>query len=964
MSVRWLFCVWLVISALAASSQRKTKFDLSPTDADDRILGLVQRGMMEFNSDFLNVEARCIGPTVMGGRVVDVDVDPNNPNHFFVAYASGGCWETTNNGTSFTPIFDRELVMTIGDIAVAWSDHPTVWIGTGEVNSSRSSYSGVGVFKGQADAQGKWNWRHLGLNDTQHIGRIVLDPSNPDIAYVASLGHLFSESDARGIYKTKDGGTSWQHIFFPPHGAGCVDLIIDPLNPSILYAASWNRIRHPWSFQGHGIGSSVWETTNAGESWTDIAMQPDGNSSKFMNTPGSDVGRIGLALHHSKAGRRLYCIVDNHHPQSEGPAQKTSALKPADFKMMSKENFLVLEDSLLKQFFKQHGFDESLTVSDAKRQVNEGKVEVSAFYDYCYDANSDLFEAPIIGPEVYTYDFESKSWNRRHADLINDLVYTYGYYFGLIRVSPSNPEHLYIAGVPLLKSKDGGKTWRAIQPENVHVDHHALWINPNNPNHLINGSDGGLQISYDDGETFVNCNHIPVGQFYAIGIDAAHPYNVFGGLQDNGVWYGSSTSKVDREWYASGHHPFKELLGGDGMQVQVDQRNNTLVYSGYQFGNYQRFDLSTGASMPLVVKHTLGERPLRWNWQTPILLSKFNQDILYIGSNKLHRSVDRGEHFETLSGDLTYGGTNGEIPFGTLTCIDESPLQFGWLVTGSDDGKIHLSTDNGYTWNEIGSALPALWVSRIQCSAVRKKRIYVTLNGTRKDHFAPYVFVTEDAGKTWKSISGNLPMEPVNVIREDAKNPDVLYLGTDHGLYISVTRGGSWQRLSDIPSVPVHDLVIAPEEDELVVGTHGRSIWIVPLARVREAIAQSITTFKLLDTPALEWNADWGSSWNQWLSSLKPNVTVYAWLPTPVSDQSFIALYSQDEELTRIPIPKGNHGLVHVSFDGRLDASFCESKEWKLAPDDHVYLPVGTYEWRLLVNGQVIDSKEWKVFTD
>ncbi|MFM7813161.1 MAG: glycosyl hydrolase [Flavobacteriales bacterium] len=959
-----LLVLIMVVCSTSLWAQRKPKFDLSPTEADDRMLGLSIREMMEFNSAFNHVDARCIGPTIMGGRVVDVDVDPADANHFFVAYASGGCWETRNNGTSFTPLFDHEFVMTIGDIAVDWSNDPVVWIGTGEVNSSRSSYSGIGVFRGQADEQGHWHWQHVGLSDTQHIGRVLIDPNNTSTVYVASLGHLFSESDARGVFKTSDGGKTWQHVFLPPHGAGCVDLIMDPRNSSVLYATSWNRIRHPWSFQGNGIGSSVWESQDGGKNWTDIAAQNDGVASKFNNAPSASIGRIGLAMHHGDSARKLYCIIDNHSPQSGQQASHESGLKPTDFKAMSVPNFLNLEDSLLNQFMHKFDFEEKWTAVEVKQQVRDGKIPVVAFYDFCYNANDDLFEAAIIGPEVYSYDFETREWTRTHEGTLDDLVYTYGYYFGLIRVSPVNPDDLYIAGVPLLKSKDRGKTWSAIQPANVHVDHHALWINPKNPRHLINGSDGGLQISYDDGENFINCNNIPVGQFYAIGIDDSKPYQVFGGLQDNGVWYGSSASMVDRSWYASGHHPFRELIGGDGMQVQVDHRDNATVYSGYQFGNYQRCDLKTGEAIPLVVKHQLGERPLRWNWQTPILLSKFNQDILYIGSNKLHRSVDRGEHFETLSGDLTLGGTNGEIPFGTLTAIDESPLQFGWLVTGSDDGRIHLSTDNGYTWNEIGITLPKLWVSRIQCSSHAKQRMYVTLNGTRQDHFKPYVFVTEDAGKTWKSITANLPMEPINVIREDRLNPNVLYVGTDHGLYMSVNRGMSWQCFSNLPAVAVHDLIIEPDQDELVVGTHGRSIWIVPLSKVRESWTLPENEYRLLHVANVVWSPNWGKSWNQWIEVEKPQFNINAWLPALPRASAAMVLYSGEDELISLPIPEKQNGLIQVIYDGRVNSSWCEAKAWSVAEDGSVFLPPGDYEWRLVVNGKVCDRKSWSMMEE
>jgi photosystem II stability/assembly factor-like uncharacterized protein len=555
-----------------------------------------------------------------------------------------------------------------------------------------------------------------------------------------------------------------------------------------------------------------------------------------------------------------------------------------------------------------------------------GKLKPAALCDYLYDANDDLFNTPIVGAEVYVCNPEKMDWKRTHVDYLDDVVFTYGYYFGMIRVSPSDPKKLYIAGVPIIKSSDGGATWKGINPGNVHVDHHALWINPANPNHIINGSDGGVQISYDDGATYVNCNSPAVGQFYTVQVDEAKPYNVYGGLQDNGVWYASSRTKPNEDWRITGQNDFKEILGGDGMQVMIDTRDNNTLYTGYQFGNYSRVKLNEEDYMDLSVRHTLGERPLRWNWQTPILLSKFNQDILYICSNKVHRSTDKGETFTTLSGDLTMGERAGNVPFGSLTCIDESKLQFGLLAVGSDDGRVHVSPDNGYTWNDVSAGLPGnLWVARVQFSSHVKSRIYVVMNGYRNDHFEAYIFLSEDTGKTWRSVAGNLPKECVNVLREDSKHKDLLYAGTDHGLYVTTSGGAKWETLcADLPAVAVHDLAVQEREEDLVVGTHGRSIWIVNVEPLREFMAQMKEYPLLLSMPPLKWRGDWGGNWSKWLEPNLPVCPVAVFSEAPLKVK--IEVHGPDSLwLASLGEVQLNAGYNLVSFDASLPESRVKS---------------------------------------
>jgi photosystem II stability/assembly factor-like uncharacterized protein len=470
-----------------------------------------------------------------------------------------------------------------------------------------------------------------------------------------------------------------------------------------------------------------------------------------------------------------------------------------------------------------------------KELVKTGKQKPTVLYDYL-NVNDGFVNTGIYGCQLYRSNDGGKSWTRTNEKDI-PVYSTYGYYFGKVYVSPYNDQKVILFGVSLQLSADGGKTFRNIDKENVHGDHHAIWIDPKRDSHILNGNDGGANITYDDGEHWFKCNTPPVGQYYSVSTDNDSPYNVYGGLQDNNVWYGPSNNKENIGWIDNGEYPYKSLVGGDGMQVQIDTRDNKTVYAGSQFGYYvrmNRVEREHGKSVRPV--HDLGEAPLRFNWETPILLSRHNQDVFYIGSNKFHRSLDKGDSLVALSGDLTNGKKEGDVPFGTLTCIAESPLKFGLLYTGTDDGNIYCSRDGGYTWDKISQQLPqGLWVSHITASQFSEGRVYISLNGYRNDHFLPYLYVSQDYGATWKPIGLDLPFEPLNVVREDPKCDSVLYVGSDGGIYVSLNAGENFMAwTTGLPSsVPVHDIAIQERENELVLGTHGRSLYIAPLAPVQ-----------------------------------------------------------------------------------------------------------------------------------
>lgn len=804
---------------------------VKPTTADERIKSIEQRKQLSTNSLINNTSFRSIGPTVMSGRVVDMEVNPENSSEFYVAYATGGLWHTLNNGQSFTPIFDSEDIMTIGDIAVNWKTR-AIWVGTGEVNSSRSSYAGIGVFR--SDDNGK-SWIYLGLPDSHHIGEIKLHPTDPNTAWVAVLGHLYSSNKERGMYKTTDGGKTWKQTLAIDGNTGAVDVDINPQNPNELYAAMWYRTRSASNFEEGGKTSGIYKSTDGGNTWQLLTKQGSGFPT------GDGVGRIGLMVYPSNP-QTVFAVVDNNFTQPASAAANTDTSRYTlnDFKGLSKEQFQALDDRKLTAFMSspRNGIPRKYTAASLKQMVAEGKLPPTCIWDYLADPNASTTEGPIYGAQLYRSDDGGATWTMTHSKAIPNLYSTYGYYFGKVWVSPVNDQKILLSGVSMMLSTDGGKTFKAIDKENVHSDHHYAWFNPKNDKHIIIGNDGGCNITYDDGQHWFKANTPPVGQFYNITVDMARPYNVYGGLQDNGTWYGSSAARIDYDWYDSGHNPYTSIGGGDGMQVQVDWRDNKTVYSGSQFGAYSRQTIGTRERRSVRPSRDLGETALRFNWQSPILLSRHNQDVFYFGSNKFHVSLNRGDSMMNYSSDLTTNPPQGDVPFGTLTTISESPLRFGLIYVGADDGSLQLSKDGGRTWTPLTSKLfpKGLYISRVTASAFKESRVYVSINGYRNDHFNAYVFVSDDYGATWRQIMTDLPAEPVNVVKEDPNNEQVLYVGTDGGLYVTVDGGASsmmWNK--GMPySIPVHDVVLHPRDNEIVVGTHGRSLYVAKIDELQK----------------------------------------------------------------------------------------------------------------------------------
>lgn len=932
---------------------KKTKNPPGFTPASERWEGYLQRKRITENSLVKNVPFRNAGPTIMSGRVVDIEVNPRDPTHFYVAYASGGLWETKNEGTSFTPLFDEEIVMTIGDIAVDWNNS-ILYIGSGENNASRSSYSGYGFFK--SDDNGE-EWTHLGLEETHHIGRVILHPEDPNTIWVAALGHLYSENKERGIYKTTDWGKSWEKTLYINESTGLVELVINPSDPNELLAAAWDKDRKAWDLRESGKGSALFKSTDGGVTWLNVSSGDNG----FPDTEG--VGRIGLA-YAASSPNMVYAILDN---QDRRPKEDEEAYAVSRELLLntSMDAFQALANNDINDFLDREGFPADFNAIDLKRDIKSGTAKPEDLVTYLQDANSMLFDTPVKGAEVYVSENGGETWRKTHEGYIDALVFSYGYYFGQIRVDARDPNAVYVLGVPLIKSMDGGRTWEFTSMENAHADHHALWLNPDRAGHLINGNDGGINISYDFGETWVKCNSAPVGQFYTVAVDMAEPYNIYGGLQDNGVWKGPSDYEFSYSWYEEGKYPYERLLGGDGMQVAIDTRNNHLVYTGYQFGNYYRINTKTGERSYITPKHKLGEAPFRWNWQAPIMLSPHNQDIVYFGSNKFHRSMDQGAHFETLSGDLTNGGKKGDVSYGTLTTLTESPLRFGLIYAGSDDGLIHVSRDAGQSWICISDDLPKqYWISRLTVSAHKEGRIYASLNGYRWDDFSALVYGSEDYGESWKQLGINLPQEPVNVIKEDPENENVLYVGTDHGVYVSLDRGENFMAFDNgLPAVAVHDLVIHPREKELVLGTHGRSIFIADISAIQE-IAGNQPDLKLFTLDEFTHSSRWGDkgSWH-WTGYNEPRVTLEVFSK---SGGTATMQVLRDDLILKIWNTVLEPGLNYIDYDLTLEPEKARELNMLLELDgdtaiqekenDTFYLVPGEFTMQVLKEGHAFST--------
>lgn len=720
---------------------------------------------------------RSIGPTRQSGRFVDFAVPSQLPGTFYAATGSGHLWKTENHGLTYEVLFENEEVYSIGDIAVAPSDPTILYLGSGEANNSRSTYWGNGVYKSTDSGQ---SWTNIGLPESHHIGRVLVHPTDPNTVYVAALGHLYSENPERGVYRTTDGGRRWEQLLAPEVNGktmGAVDLAMDPTNPEVLYATTFDKVRLPFTYDLGGPGSRVYKSTDGGDSWE---MLTDG-------LPGGMLGRIGVAIY-LRDPNIVYLTVEN--------ANKAD--------MSDEERYQELLD----------------------HQSSRG----------------------MIGGEVYRSDDAGASWRKVNAE-DDDIGGGPAYYYGQIIVDPNNDQNVHVLSAGSYGSTDGGATWEN-RPLGFGGDDHALWIDPDDSDHMLLGYDHGLGVSWDGGENWYHPDNQSLAQLYAVGYDMARPYNVAGGLQDNGSHLGPSTKTNGspirlEDWLRVG--------GGDGMYNVIEGCTNRYLYNESQFGPIQRVDLWTGESQGI----RFNDPELRYNWNAPILVSPHDCDVIFHAASKLLRSENRGESWEVISDDLTKAdpatlptgkGGDGNIQYATITTIDESVLEEGLIWVGTDDGNVQLTQNGGRTWTLVNDNIPnnpEYWVSRVAPSHHNPGTAYISYTGMRRDDFGAFVYKTTDFGASWTDISSNLPEEPVNVIQEHPDNPHVLFVGTDFGVYVSVDGGGSWTSMrNNMPANPAYDLKIHPRENDLIVATHGRGIYIADIS------ALSQVTEKVLEADA------------------------------------------------------------------------------------------------------------------
>ncbi len=769
---------------------------------------------------------RTVGPANFMGRLSDVVGIPGPSKTVFVAAAAGGVWKSTNNGITWRPVFDDKPVTSLGMLAIAPSDTNTVWLGTGEPNSRNTIEPGAGVYK---STDGGLSWALMGLEKTQHIGRVVVDPRNKDVVYVAALGAAWKATPDRGLYKTTDGGKTWTNIKFISDRAGFVDVALDPRNPDVIYASSWERYRTPYSLNSGGPGSALWKSTDAGKTWTEI---------KGNGYPSGTKGRIGLAVAPSNPDV-VYALTEAY--------------------------------------------------SDAPKKVEMGKRP---------EANG-LYRSTDAG----------KTWTKMNSINVRP------FYYSQVRVDPRNPDRVYFSSTELQVSNDGGKT-TSNAAQGVHVDDHGIWIDPNDPERWFLANDGGIAITFDKGGNFHYPMNLPLGQFYEISYDMQVPYNVCAGAQDNGAWCGPSRRRGalnNNFWYT--------ISGGDGFYTAQDP-NGEWVWGESQNAGIQGRNLKTGQTLriqkpgfqdryrqiedsiavaqgdPLapatkeaqkridsykaLQKKDSAELATRFNWNSPFFLSPHNSQVMYIGGNKVFKSLKRGEEMYTISPDLSKqirarmdtaekytGGVTPDVTgaetYGTVVALAESYIKPGFLLAGTDDGNVWLSHNDGGNWENLSdrfAGLPSkdVYVTRVEPSHFDTLTFYVAFDNHRWNDFTPYLYMTQDGGKTFKSIVNNLPKggvaDYVHVVREDPRNRDLLFVGTSLSVYASLDRGASWTKLaSNLPSVPVHDLKIHPRDRELMAATHGRGIWIVDISALEQMTPKSLADAATLYQPrtAFQW---------------------------------------------------------------------------------------------------------------
>jgi photosystem II stability/assembly factor-like uncharacterized protein len=828
----------------------------------------------------------------MGGRITAVSVFEADPTTYWVATASGGLLKTTNNGITFEHQFDHEATVSIGDVCVAPSDRNIVWVGTGESNPRNSVSYGDGVYK---STDGGKTWKNMGPRPRRRsgpnevvnvstrsgvfqIGRIVVHPTNPDVVYVGALGRLYGPNEERGLFKTTDGGKTWQKILYVDDKTGVIDVKMHPTDPETLLVAAYERQRDIYDSNDpakkYGSGSALYRTTDGGKTFKKITK----------GLPTCKLGRIGLD-YYRKDPRTVYLVLESEKigdgpPEiaaaeaylgargenaplgalliqvvPKGPADK-AGLRPDDV-ITALGGRPVSSNRVLLEVVRGHKAGDKVKVR--VRRGTETK-ELDLTFGSRADAPGEErlpFTQYLGGQRENVQDRQGKdgyqyggvyrstdggeSWTRLNS--LNPRPM----YFSQIRVDPNDEQYLYVLGISLHRSTDGGKSFRAGVARGVHSDHHAMWIDPRDSRHMILAGDGGTYVSYDRGGNWDRLNHAAIGQFYHVAVDTRREYKVYGGLQDNGSWGGpaftrGSEGPVNEDWFSVG--------GGDGFTCRVDASDPDLVYSTGQWGNIRRRNLRTGESA--TIRPRAAYR-YRFNWNSPFILSHRNPRIFYSAGNVVFRSLDRGDDLRVISPEIT------STDKGSATALAESPRNPDVLWAGTDDGHLWVTRDGGAKWTNVTKnvKLPGLrCVASIEASRAEEGRAYVVFDGHRSDDDNPYVFVTEDFGQTWKALSAGLPWGSTRCLREDIINTELLYLGTEFGAWCSLDRGRSWNRLNtNLPTVAVHEFAIHPTAGEVVAATHGRSLWVLNVTALRQLTPESLKAVAKLyrPAPAVRW---------------------------------------------------------------------------------------------------------------
>jgi photosystem II stability/assembly factor-like uncharacterized protein len=722
--------------------------------------------------DMASMHPRAIGPAVTGGRIHDVEALPDDPSTIFVGTASGGLWKSTNRGQTWVNTFADMPVSTFGDIAISRSNPNVMYAGTGEQQNRQSSSYGNGVYRSD---DGGDTWRHLGLEETRHTGRVVIHPTDPNTVYVGALGNLWAASEDRGVYKSTDGGQTWDKVLYVDDHTGVIDMVIDPRNPNTLYAATYQRLRRAWGFNGGGPGSAIWKSTDGGANWSRMeGGLPDG-----------DLGRIGIAMAESNPDI-LMALVESADDAEQG---------------------------------------------------------------------------------VWRTENGGDSWQRVNSQNIRPMYYSH------IFIDPSDDQVVYTLATRSYVSDDGGRTFEqiALAPTydvGIHADHHSLWIDPADPNHLFLVGDAGLHESYDRGTHFRKINNFPISQFYAIGVDMRDPYWVYGGLQDNHSFIGPSETRrwagiLNDDWVQSGF--------GDGMYWQADPDDSRYSYGSSNGGTYFRYDTRTGDMLDISPVEPAGQN-YRFDWTSPMMLSQHDPDVLYVAGNQLHVSRDRGGSWTTsedmtrqvdrdtvqimgvYGSDITISRNDGTSSFGEAVTLDESPLDAAVLWIGFDDGNLQVSRDGGTTWAEVSGNVPGVadgtYVSRVVASSAGAGIAYATFDAHRDGDFRPFVYRTLDFGTSWEPLHTTLPeMGSVNVIVEHPDNPSTLFLGTEHHVFASTDAGANWAQVPNLPTTNYDDMVVHPREKDLVIGSHGQGVWILDDTRAIAEWADATAPVTVFSAP-------------------------------------------------------------------------------------------------------------------